>query len=108
MKKAIILSIAILSILAVGCGKKEKLSTYEETMKEYATDYYNSYLKDVNGIDIHQVYISHLENAVNIKGKEYDMTKLEKCKKDSYVDITLKKDSKDIDKMEYHMSCEEK
>lgn len=106
MNKMLIISLALVTIFAVGCGKKEKMSSYEKAMDEYARDYYDKYMKSVNGINEPTIYLSNLENAVNIKGDSYDMSRFEGCERSSSAIIHTKKDSKEIDSVELHMECE--
>ncbi len=107
MKKYAVLSVAILSLLACGCGNsKAKQSKYEKTMEEYATNYYQTYILDkVEGLDVPEISVANLENA-NVNGESnYDMKKLSGCTKDSYVSLILNENKRDIDSYEFHMNC---
>ena len=105
-KGAVLTGAALLCVLAVGWGKYKQAS-YEKTMEEYARDYYQKYILDkVEGLDIPEIAISNLENANTNGGANYDLKKLEKCTATSYVRLILKENKKDIDHVEFKMSCE--
>lgn len=108
MKKVLVLSVALLSLLAVGCGnsKKSKEAKINQKMEEYARNYYETYILDhVEGLDIPEISIDNLENANKNGGANYDLTDLEDCTKDSYARLILKENKRDIDKVELKMNC---
>lgn len=92
MKKYLFIVIALLFV--TGCGSK---NSYEETMKEYAKDYYENYM----------VYNENVKPEINIemldKANKYDMGKLSKCDKNSYVDLEVS--NKEVANYEFHMIC---
>lgn len=98
MNKKIMLSLVCLLLVCTGCSSKE-----EKTMKKYATDYYNNYMKGID-MDSYIISIDMLENANDKAGAKYDLTKLKKCSKESKVTISF--DDKDkIEKINYDMDC---
>lgn len=103
MKKVLIVSFLILSILVVGCGNKQK--EYEKVMKEYAKEHYEKYMSGWSGVDVAQVSISLLKNANEQINANYDLSKLEKCTDESYVNIILNKETKKIENFEFHLDC---
>ncbi len=99
MKKAIIVLLVILLIPVVGCGKKG-FSKEEKIMKEYATDYYEKYMSLIK-LESYDIDISMLEQTNQLKETNYDLDKLKKCQKDSYVTIKVEKEEK---KYEFHLN----
>lgn len=88
--------------LVSGCDKTED---YQALMKEYGTDYYNTYMSNVKGLDIAEVTLGMLRD-INDKGlKDYDLSKLEKCKDETMVKMTLTDDNK-IKKYEFELKCQ--
>lgn len=85
----------------VGCGKKVD---YEGIMEKYATQYYNSYMKAVEGQDKNDVSIELLK-VINEKiGPTYDLSDLKKCDDSSYTTVIVDKNRK-IKKYEHHLKC---
>lgn len=104
MKKVLILSIAVLSLFAVGCGKKKV--NREAVLEEYARDYYGRYILDkVQGLDIPEISIEDLEKANKSGQTNYDLKKLDKCEKTSYARLLLNENGKDIDSVELKLNC---
>lgn len=101
MKKYLLLLFSLL--LITGCASKTQ--KYEDTMKEYATDYYTTYMVGTNA-NVAEVSIDMLSN-VNSLGldKSYDLSSLSKCNGSSYVDMTIDADTKTITNYEFHMDC---
>ncbi len=99
MKKGIIF-LGCLFLLA-GCE-----SSNEKLMKEYATDYYNTYMKNVTGLSEARITLENLKNVNKQEGKEkYDLKKLEKCSDESYVSLILVEGKNEIDTIETHLEC---
>ena len=103
MKKAFICLTLGTLVFATGCG--EKLSSYDKTMKDYATNYYNILLKGSEGLTTYKLTVATLRDAVKQNVVNYDMGKLEKCSDDSYVELTINTSDNEIEKIEYHMTC---
>ena len=107
MKKMLIMSVAVLSLFAVGCGKKNKeenkKSPQEIAMETYAKDYYlkymNKYLTDPT------VSLETLRRAKNEGYADYDLSKLEKCKDSSYSEIQLEAGTNEIIGYVHHLDC---
>lgn len=89
-------------VLVSGCDKTED---YQALMKKYGTDYYNTYMSNVKGLDIAEVTLGMMRD-LNKKGLEkYDLSDLEKCKDETVVKMTLTEDNK-IKKYEYELKCQ--
>lgn len=105
MKKVLTISFMVCAlILVAGCGNKT--SKYEETMKEYATTFYNLHQKGDMSQTNPSVSIAQLKNAIEVIGDEYDMSKLEKCKDESYVELIIDETTRDVKDVKYHLECE--
>lgn|SRR5574344_2155724 len=102
MKKILIGSVALVSLLMVGCGKK---IDYEAIMKKQATTYYEKYMTGVVGVTAHKVTISMLKNANKVVDAKFDVDKLKKCDDESSVTIVLDSDGKKIKSYEFDMNC---
>lgn len=103
MKKGLIISFVLLCALTAGCG--EKKAKYEEIMGDYAKAHYEKYMSGFD-IDVPKVSISDLKNANAQINANYDLSKLEKCTDESYVNIIFKAGTKEVEKLEYHLECE--
>lgn len=101
MKKIIITTVAICLLFSVGCGK---LAKKEAVMKEYATDFYEKYQKGAVSLTDPTVYISQLKNANEQIDAGYDLSKLDGCNDDSYVELKID-ESREITEIIYHMDC---
>lgn len=99
MKKNLILLLGLSLLILVGCGNKDK---YQDIMKEYATDYYEKYMKDIT-MNEYVITLDMLENANEKVNSNYDLSKLDKCEDTSSVTITL---SNDEYKYSYDLKCE--
>lgn len=107
MKKGLIVSLALISLFAVGCGKskEEKAKEYEKVMGDYAKNYFETYiLNNVEGLDIPEISIQNLKDANNF-GSNYDLSKLEGCTNESKARIILDATKRGIDRMEFEMNC---
>ena len=100
MKKVLLVLIGL--VFLVGCSSQSK---YEETMKEYATQFYNAHQKDQEGLTNPTVSIKQLKEAIEAVGDEYDLTKLEKCTDDSYVELIIDETTKDVTDVKYYLEC---
>lgn|SRR5574344_652693 len=101
MKKYLLLLFSLL--LITGCTSK--VEKYQNTMKEYATDYYENYMITTDA-DIAEVNISMLKNVNDLgTDKSYDLSSLSKCSDSSYVDMTINSTDKTITNYEFHMEC---
>ena len=100
MKIKVLLALFISLFLGAGCQNKEQV--INEAMKEYVTDYYETYIKGKNyDIDIPEIYIKNLRNATQ---RGYDLNKLSDCKDSSYATLILD-ENENITSIELHMNC---
>ncbi len=109
MKKFLIVTIAVLSLLAVGCGKKTqkttgpKKSPQEEAMEKYSKDYYikfmNKYLTNPT------VSLEALKKSKADGYTDYDLSKLDKCKDTSYTELKLEEGTNEITGYVHHLDC---
>lgn len=100
MKKMLLSILLVGLILFTGCENKEQ--TINDAMKEYTTDYYETYIKGKNlGIDIPEITVANLKAALE---RDYDMKKLEDCTDSSYATLILDNDE-NIKSIELHMNC---
>lgn len=95
MKKIIL--IIVMCFVLVGC----ELSKEEKAFKDYAIDYYENYMKDIQ-MDSYQITIKMLKNSNRQKITDYDLSKLENCDDDSYINISIKNNEKNYD---YKLNC---
>ena len=104
MKKILAIMVLASSLLLVGCGDQSK---YEDTMKDYATTFYNNYLKGNEGLpNPYQVSIQQLKDANEQVQAGFDLTPLEKCTDDSYVELVLDENTKDVQDVKFFLQCE--
>ena len=100
-----------------GCTSTTKTNEEESVMKDYATTYYNNHMDGLTG-DYFQISVENLKSANDLASdadfktadgtslETYDLTKLSKCTDDSYVEIEINQDTKEIENYEFHLSCE--
>ena len=100
--KKILLVLVMLSFL-VGCNSQKK---YEEAMKEKAISFYNEYQKGQEGLTNPTISITQLKEANELKNANYDLSKLEKCKDESYIELIINQDTKEVTDVKYYMQCE--
>ena len=100
MKKVLLILASL--IFLVGCDNQKK---YEETMKEYATQFYNEHQKGQEGLTNPTISIKQLKEAVELVGDNYDLTKLEKCTENSYVELIIDETTKDVQEVKYYLEC---
>ena len=98
----VLLVIIILLVVIVTMGPSKHKQ--EEIMKDYATDYYNTYMKKVKGLDIAEVNLDMLKKVNEQDLKDYDLKKLKGCKDTSVVKMHLSKENK-ITKYEFDLKC---
>ena len=103
MKKILITSLLVCALFTVGCGSKTNAK--EEAMKEYATKFYELHQKGDNGLTEPKVSIAQLKDGIAQAGDTYDMTKLEGCTDESYVELKVN-EAKEVTDVVYHMTCE--
>ena len=109
MKKFLIVTVAVLSLFAVGCGKKKeqnepnKKSKAEEAMETYAKDYYvrfmNKYLTDPT-VSLEALRKTNADNYT-----DYDLSELEKCSDTSYTELKLEEGTNNIISFTHHLGC---
>lgn len=105
MKKIFAVSLVLCGLFVfTGCGDKK--SDYENTMKEYATTFYNTVLKGTEGLTSYPVSVAKLKDAVEKKRVNLDMSKLEKCTDDSYVELIINQTNNEVENVNFHMTCE--
>ena len=108
-KKIIVLSLAFLMTMsfATGCGKEEKKEKtskkYESAMEKYAKEYYTNFMN--KSLDIPVVELKALRKANETGQANYDLKDLEKCEDDSYVTLTVNKETKVVEGYEHHLNC---
>lgn len=100
MKKILLVLVGL--VFLVGCNSQSK---YEETMKDYATQFYNAHQKGQEGLTNPTVSIKQLKEAIEAVGDEYDLTKLEKCTDESYVELIIDETTKDVTDVKYYLEC---
>jgi len=101
-KNLLVLFLVCLLFLTGGCGNKQE--KIDKKMEEYATDYYNRYIKNyVTGLDIPEISVANLEAAVKA-GAEYEMDIFKDCTETSHASLTLD-DKGEVTDVELHMNC---
>ncbi len=107
MKKGLIITLAFVSLFAVGCGKskKEREKEYQQVMEEYARNYFETYILNVvEGLDVPEITIQNLKDA-NEYGSNYDLSKLKDCTDESKARIILDETKRGIASVEFEMNC---
>ena len=89
-------------IVMTGC---DVFASKEDVMKEYAIDLYENHLK---GYDVsnQKITIADLKKAVDSVGKDYDMKKLEKCTDESYAELIIDTNTKEVTNVNFNLECE--
>ena len=103
MKKVIVLTILACSLILVGCDNQ---SEYEEIMRDYATTFYNNYQKGSEGLTTPTISIQQLKDANEQVQAGFDLTGLEKCTDDSYVELVIDENTKDVQDVKFFLQCE--
>lgn len=98
-----VLFIICILITLTGCNK---MSAKEKVMKEYAVDFYNNYLKGYESTEPKTVTIADLKKAVEVVGKDYDLKKLEKCTDESYAELIIDSNTKEVTDVNFYLECE--
>lgn len=102
MKKFLIVTVAVLSLFAVGCGKKDTKKA-EEAMETYAKDYYvrfmNKYLTDP------KVSLEALRKVNADNYTDYDLSALKKCSDSSYTELKLEEGTNNVIGFTHHLDC---
>ena len=75
-------------------------------MKEYATTFYNNYQKGSEGLTNPTVSIKQLKDANEQVQASFDLTKIEKCSDDSYVELIIDETTKDVKDVKYFLQCD--
>ncbi|MEG0026486.1 MAG: hypothetical protein RR847_05395 [Bacilli bacterium] len=101
-KGMILITLSIIVLCITGCDKTAK---YQELMKEYGTDYYNTYMRDIKGLDIAEVSIAMLKDLNNKDLEHYDLSKLKDCDSKTSVKMILDKKTNKIKKYDYNLKC---
>ncbi len=100
--KKLLLVLVTLTFL-VGCNNQKD---YEKAMKDNATSFYNNYQKGQEGLTNPTISIKQLKEANEYVDANYDLSKLEKCTDDSYVELIIDQDTKEVTDVKYFMQCE--
>lgn len=108
MKKFLIISVAMLSLFAVGCGKKkdekkETKSPQEIAMEKYAKDYYIRFMNKF--LTNPTVSLEALKKSNADGYTDYDFKDLEKCKDTSYTELELEEGTNEIKNYKHHLEC---
>ena len=101
MKKTLLVLVALTFL--IGCNNQKK---YEETMKENATAFYNDYQKGQEGLTNPTISIKQLKEANEYVDANYDLSKLEKCTDESYIELIIDQNTKEVTDVKYFMQCE--
>lgn len=104
MKKYLGIIVVFCCILSAGCVDKKKVR--EEQIKKYATDYYESNMKNlVLGANAHIISLDSLYMAVADSRANYDLKEFDKCSKESS-NVTFKVDKdNNITETEINLDC---
>ena len=101
MKKKTLLILLAGCLFLTGCNKDNKRKTQ---LKNAGTDYYQTYMSGVSGIDKADVTLYMLKKANNSGNKEYKLKSLEGCKGSTKITFTIEKNK--ITGEEYELKCE--
>ena len=102
MKKVGIIAVSLLTLLLIsGC---DNTAGQKKLLKKYGTDYYNTYMSNVKGLDIAEVNLGMLRDLNEKNIENYDLKKFKNCKDETVVKMTLSDDNK-IEKYEYELKC---
>lgn len=106
MKKGLVISVMLVSLLLVGCGKSQK--KYESALDENAKNYYETFMKKYakGSVDKVEITLKELKQANSVGSANYDLSALEKCTDSSTVIYTLDKESGDIKGTQYKLNCD--
>lgn len=104
MKKILVVVVLVCSSILVGCGNKS--NEYEELMRSHATTFYNNYLKGNEGLKETTVSIANLKDANEQVQAGFDLSGLEKCSDDSYVELVIDENTKDVQDVKFFLQCE--
>lgn len=103
MKNLLVLTILSCSLILVGCNNQNK---YEEIMRDYATTFYNNYLKENEGVTSPIISIQQLKEANDQVQAGFDLTGLEKCSDSSYVELIIDENTRDVQDVRFFLQCE--
>ena len=103
MKKFLVLLLLPSLIFLSGCINQKK---YEEAMSEYATAFYNDYQKGSIGLTNPTISITQLKEANELVQANYDLSRLESCEDQSYVELVIDEQTQDIKEIKYFLQCE--
>lgn len=101
MKKSLILLVVCSCFLITGCSNEKQ---QKKQLLNAGKSYYNTYMKNVSGVNKAEVTLETLNTVVNNKKEKYNLSSLKKCNaKKTKITFTIKNDK--IDKEEYNLSC---
>lgn len=103
MKKVLMLSMVLISLVLVGCGTKA--TDYSKIMRAQAKAYYEKYQTGVTGNDIFEISLTNLKNANEKSDGDFDVKALSDCKDSSYVELFVARGTTTITKYEDHLNC---
>ncbi len=103
MNKFLVLLLLPSLILLSGCNNQKK---YEEAISEYATAFYNDYQKGSIGLTNPTISIAQLKEANELVQANYDLSKLDGCEDQSYVELIIDEETQDILEIKYFLQCE--
>ena len=102
MRRFLLILIGI--VFLTGCNGQSQ-NKYEEIMKDYAIKFYNDHQKGQEGLTNPTISIEQLKEAVEVVGDDFDLTKLEKCTDESYVELIIDETTKDVKDIKYYLEC---
>lgn len=106
MKKGLVISFMLVSLLLVGCGNKQK--KYESALNENAKQYYETFMKKYakGSVDKVEITLKELKQANSVGSANYDLSSLEKCTDSSTIIYVLDKKSGNIKETQYKLNCD--
>jgi len=102
MKKMIVICLSLLMLC--GCSKNN-MAKKEESMQQYAKDYFETFMTGVDGRDEAAITLEDFKEANEEFDKSYDLKIFENCKETSSVKITIKKGKNEISNYDYNLNC---
>lgn len=100
MKKKTLLILLVGCLFLTGCNKDNKRKTQ---LKNAGTDYYQTYMSGVSGINKAEVTLEMLKKANSSGDKEYKLKSLDDCDGSTKITFTIEKN--EITGEEYEIKC---
>ena len=110
MKKIIGIIVVIVIIVVVALGvffvynQKEANKSLENEITPLAEDYFDKYMSTNESSNMYTVTLADLKEA-NENGESYDLSKLDGCKDDTSVTLTINYGTGKITKTEVELNC---